>query len=260
MNRLTTTLLAAAIALHAAFPAAAETMYVTAQIKVGLHEGKSLDSPVTKLVSSGTALEVTKRDDSLSLVREPGGTSGWIDNSYLSADAGGATGQLKEALDRGDVLERRLAETQQQLADLSAGKGVPAAQPGAESQRYETLRKQNEDVQQQLKEERLRSGELQVQLAELKKRLGVNNDNETLYQRIQELEADKKRLEVTLSGTAGADGSPATPAPGSPAASGITLPAGNLATGLGIAVIGGLLAGLYIMDFLNRRRHGGFRV
>ena len=260
MKRLEIFLYAPVLALCVAIPAAAETEYVTAQIKAGLHEQKSLESPITKLVGTGTALEIIKREDPLSFVREPEGTTGWIDSSYLSTDTGGATVKLKEALDRADVLERRLAEAQQQTADLSAGKGVPAAPPGTESQRNETLRKQTENVQQQLKEERLNSGELQVQLAELKKRLGVNNENESLYQRILELEADNKRLQVTATGATDADGSPASSPAGSPAASGITLSARNLATVLVIAVLAGLLAGLYMMDFLNRRRHGGFRV
>ena len=259
MKRLATILIVPALVSGSAFAATAERMTVTPQVKAGLHEQKSLDSPITKLVGSGTELEIIKREDTLSFVREPEGTTGWIDNSYLGSDAGGATGQLKEALDRADVLERRLAEAQQQIADLSAGKGATSVQSGTDSQRNETLKKQSEDAQ-QLKEERLKSGELQVQLAELKKRLGVNNDNESLYQRILDLETENKRLELTAAGATGTEGSATSPSASSPAASGITLPAGNLATILVFAVLAGLLAGLYLMDFLNRRRHGGFRV
>jgi len=258
MKRLATALLVPALALCAVLPAGAETVYVTAQIRAGLHEEKSLDSPVTKLVVSGTALEIIKREDSLSFVREPEGTSGWIDNSYLSTETPAPSGQLKEALDRGDVLERRLAEAQQQIADLSAGRPAPAAS-GTESQRNDALKKQIAEVEQQLKQERLDAGELRAQLAELKKRLGVNNDNASLYQRIQELEAEKKEFEVMRAGGA-AGGTAAAGNAGPPATAGITLSAGNLATGLAIALIAGLLAGIYLMDYLNRRRHGGFRV
>ncbi|MBI2993876.1 MAG: hypothetical protein HYY48_06840 [Gammaproteobacteria bacterium] len=256
MKRLAMVLLVPALALGAISPSAAETAYVTAQIRTGLHEEKSLDSPITKLVSTGTVLEIIKREDSLSFVRDPDGASGWIDSSYLSTDTPTPSGQLKEALEHGDVLERRLAEAQQQIATLSAGRPAPVM----ESQRYETLRKQYEDLEQQLKRERLNSGELEAQLAELKKRLGVNNDNASLYGRIQELESEKKRLEVMLADGAGDGAVGAAADPGAPAAAGVTLPWGNLATGLAVALIAGWLGGIYLMDYLNRRRHGGFRV
>ena len=222
-----------AAALCAALPARAETVFVSGRVKAGLHEDKTLDSAITKLVASGTALEIIKREENLSFVRDPDGTSGWIDNSYLDADSPAPAGQLKEAIERGDVLERRLAEATQQIADLSAGRLV-AAGTATESQRYETLKKQHADLDQQLKAERLNSGELQAQLAEL-----------------------KKRLEVQLSGEAIQGGGADT---GAEATAGITLPWSNFATGLAIALIAGLLAGIYLMDYLNRRRHGGFRV
>lgn len=247
------------LVLCVAVPAAAETVYLTNQFKAGLHEEKSLDSPITKLISSGTALEVIKREESLSFVREPNGATGWIDNSYLSAELPVASEQLRQAMERGDVLERRLADAQQEIARLSTSTSGPAGL--TDKLDNEVLKKQQAELEQQLKQERLRAGELQIQLAELKKRLGVSSDNASLYQRIEELEAENKKLEVALGGDSRSGESPAPENPGtSTAASGVSVRLQNLVTGLALAIIGGFLGGVFLMDYLNRRRHGGFRV
>ena len=41
----------------------AETVYVVDELKIGLHNDRTIDSPIIKLVSSGTSLFVIERDD-----------------------------------------------------------------------------------------------------------------------------------------------------------------------------------------------------
>lgn len=255
MIRLRSRLPAPALLLLCAAAAAQtpEKAWVTRDFKAGLHEEKSVDSAITTLVSSGTALEVVKRENPLSFVRTPDGVTGWIDNTYLVTSAPTDAAELKQARERADSLERRAAELEKQIADLGTR---PAAGGGpVDSSFNDALRKQNTDLEQTLKEERLRAGELQVQVSELRKRIGMNSDNASLYDRIGELEAENKQLQVSLSGAAAAEGSASSAAGG-----GAGMNLRSLAAWLALVLVAGFGGGIYLMDYLNRRRHGGFRV
>ncbi len=71
----------------------AETVYVIDELKIGLHESASINSPIVKLVPSGTELTVMERGDDLVKVKEPEGQQGWINNKYLVT-----TNRVKPAL------------------------------------------------------------------------------------------------------------------------------------------------------------------
>jgi SH3 domain protein len=241
------------LACGAAAAQAPERVWVTRDFKAGLHEEKAVDSAITTLVSSGTALEIIKREEPLSFVRTPDGVSGWIDNSYLVAAAPTDAAELKQARERADAMERRAAELQKQIAELESR---PAgAGGGSDSSLYQALKKEYDNLDQSLKEERLRAGELQVQVSELRKRIGMNADNAALYDRIGELETKNKELEVALAGTP----APSAGATGTGSAV-VRLGYRSLAAWLALLLVAGFGGGIYLMDYLNRRRHGGFRV
>ena len=92
--------------------AVAETNYVTDELKIGLHKESSTDSPILKLIPSGTALDVLSREQELVRVTEPGGISGWVHQRYL----------LEAAPDRSRVLElqKQNSALTQQLQQLKA--------------------------------------------------------------------------------------------------------------------------------------------
>jgi hypothetical protein len=201
--------------------AGAATRYVTSEWQVGLHADKLVTSPILKLVSIGTALEVVKTEDSTSFVRTPDGIEGWVDNSYLVDQPTTAVPAVSSATDAGVT--------------------------------------QDTSLEQQLKSERVRTGELQVELAELRKHLGQANDDKSLYEKIDQLAMEKKELEVQLAkileGTVPeAAGVPPGPDPDS------FYNFRNLLISLVVALIAGVIGGLYLMDFIYRRRHGGFRI
>lgn len=203
--------------------AGAATVYVTSELQFGLHADRLTTSPILKLVPSGTPLELIETEDQASFVRMADGTEGWLDNSYVVNESAAATG----------------------LAGTEADQGL-AGQDAA-------------TLEQQLKSERVKSGELQVQIAELRKRIGQDGSNDTLYEKIDQLAMEKKQLEVQLAQILEGDGPPA------PALSANPDPGGlynlrNMAISLVVALVAGVIAGLYLMDFLYRRRHGGFRV
>ncbi|MBI2969768.1 MAG: TIGR04211 family SH3 domain-containing protein [Gammaproteobacteria bacterium] len=253
-------LLALVVLAATAGPATAETVYITNELRVGLHEERALDSAILKLVPSGTALEVIKKDNSLSFVRDPDGTTGWVDNSYLNALPPARPGSAQEIEKRAAVLEQRLAEASQRVQELEAQAGAPQT-AGADGQQVENLRKELAATGQQLKAERLKAGELQVQVAEMRKRVGLSSDNASLYEQIDRLESENKRLEVALAGTAGGDGaSPADAGAATGNGATVRIGIGRLAAYVAIFLIVGFGGGVYLLDYLNRRRHGGFRI
>lgn len=239
----------------------AEPVYITDELRAGLHEEKTLDSPIVKTVPSGTQLELIKREAKLSFVRDTDGATGWIDNSYLKQQSP-ANAQMQPLKDKNAVLEKQLAETTQKLEQINA-KLSDQANAGQAATALEALKKQHASLQQQFKSERLKVGELQVQLAELRKRIGQDNSNASLYEQLAQLQRDKKNLQVQLAGALDNDQL------SSPVATSNLVPdqqyqnmSGwrDLLTYLAIAATIGLAAGIYLMDYLNRRRHGGFRV
>lgn len=240
----------------------AETVYITNELRVGMHEERTLDSPIIKLIPSGMALEVVKKDNALSFVRDPEGATGWVDNSYLNPEPPAGPASAQELARRSSGLEQRLAEAKQRIQELEAQAmgAAPAGGGGAGQDR--NLGQELENAEQQLKEERLRAGELQVQVAELKKRIGLNSDNASLFERIDHLEADNKRLEVALAGSADGNSALAAgpPDPGKDAGLIVRIGAGRLAAYVVIILIVGFGGGVYFLDYFNRRRHGGFRI
>lgn len=243
--RILTMVMALTITISAA--AAGDTVYLTDKFQVGLHENKSLDSTIIKTIPSGTALELIKREKNFTFVRDSQGVSGWIDNSYLVSNppAGAGTGELQAER---DSLEKQLEEANRQITHLQGS----LSEAGAKDQ---------SNLRQQLNSERIKTGELQIKVAELKKRLGENSDTESLYQQIEDLKEKNKTLEIQLTGAQNqaAASRPDKQPEGNPGGFLKQDWKRSLLYILMYILIGAVL-GVYIMDFYIRRRHGGFRV
>lgn len=201
-----------------------DTVYVSPELQFGLHADKLNTSPILKLVPSGTALKLIRTEDRSSLVRMVDGTEGWMDNSYLANTPAPAPANTAAPV----------------VTDVPATSDAPS-------------------IEQQLKSERVRTGELQVQIAELRKRLGQDGSNDSLYEKIDQLAMEKKDLEIQLAQILEGD------VPAAPGLSASPGPDGffnlrNFIIAFAVALVAGVIAGLYLMDFRYRRRHGGFRV
>lgn len=235
------------LALTISAAAFGETVYLTDQFQAGVHEEKSPDSPILKNISSGTALELIKRDKNFAYVRDPQGVSGWIDNSYLVKDAPVTSGGNSLRAER-DGLEKKLEDANSQITRLQA----TIATPGGKDQA---------DLQQQLNDERIKTGELQIELAELKKRLGQNNDTESLYQELEALKEKNMALQIKLGGIQNqGDAEHAGDRQAGSAAGMFKQDWKRAVLYFFMYILIGVVLGIYVMDFYNRRRHGGFRV
>jgi len=225
--------------------ATAETQYVTDQLKVGLHTNKSVNSPIVKIITAGTPLEIIKVENNVSFVKEPGGASGWIDNSYLVKQETTATTKNAEA--RIKTLEESLSKAKQQ-------------NPAEVNATLTQLQNENTDLEQQYKSEKVRTGELQVELVELQKRLGDGGSNDSLYEKIDQQYRQNMQLEVQLAKVLEGSGLENWEITFDDLVEDEQFYWRNLLIYLSIALTAGIVIGIYLMDVINRRRHGGFRV
>ncbi len=233
---------------------AAETAHITNEIQVGLHTDKTVDSPIVKLLPSGSALEIIKKDGSMSFVRDSTGSSGWLDNAYL------LPGQ-PDSQDTQD-LQQKIRDLEQQLLAANrkveeGGKGM-APLSGVETNPQSTA--EFEQLQQELNSERIRNGELQVELTELKKHVGQNNDNKSLFDKILALEDANKKLRIQIDSLQSGDGTSGVAITPRDIQTESTTNWRRLSIYLAVTLLVGLGLGVYLMDYLNRRRHGGFRI
>ena len=210
----------------------AETVYVIDELKIGLHENPTINSPITKLVPSGTELSVIERSDDLVHVKEPEGTSGWINNKYLVADRPGKAHVLE--------LEKQIETLKSAATNTTQQSEIPDSQ---------------KDLVQQLKSERLKSGELEASLADIKAKIAnVDNSNQFLGD-IEELKQENEQLRSQLE-SSGIEVEAETTSSNIMSLHGWQ----QYLTAFIIILIIGMVVGAFILDYIGRRRHGGFRI
>jgi SH3 domain protein len=184
----------------AAASAAAETVYVTDSLRLGIHAAADTsDAPFANLVS-GTALEVLERNSSFARVRAPDGQEGWVRASFLV--------EIKPAL-------ARVMELESEIVSLEAEVGA-----AHEAQRV-----------------------AEEQFAELSGRVASTTGSaEALEDALGRLQRENEVFEERLERYRR------------------SLPLPWVIAALVVTLIAGFLAGLWWLDALIRRRHGGFRV
>ncbi len=208
-------------------PVRAESLYVIDRLLVGVHEDKTRDSAIVKVVPSGTSLEVLARDGDLAQVKTPDGIVGWVDATYLTAEV-----PAKLMVDDLETWKKTRTE------ELKAAWGE-----------VESLRNQLAAA----KRENPEVAQVNGALKELQR---LQDENRDFKHRLAEAET---RLAESRSGavsvTVGA------PAVRESLASGLasflsewirTIVAAMFFLGFGV--------GALMLDWLQRRRHGGFRV
>ena len=221
-------LAAAAALVVASTVAAAESAYVIDRLLVGVHANKTPQSVIVELIGTGTTLDVLARDGSFVQVKTPNGTRGWVDAQYVAAEKPARLllaeleAKHRKALEGMATLT---AEVKQLRAGAAKAAQTPPPAPPSEETvaELERLREEN----QELKETITSAEEQLAHLAEIHASVDEAQENEAL------------------------------PSPIDPAGWGLRPWMGWLAAA---PFIVGLLLGLLMMDYFQRRRHGGFRV
>ena len=96
------------LALISSHPVAAvDNAYGIDKLLVGVHQDQDLNSAIIKVLPTGTKLEVVKRDGELALIKDPEGTSGWVDAAYLMEEVP-ASVRVKALTDENAALTAKL--------------------------------------------------------------------------------------------------------------------------------------------------------
>ena len=211
----------------------AEQAYVIDRLLIGIHKDKDLESEIIKVLPTGTRLEVLKREAGLAQIKGPEGITGWVDAVYLMPErpARMVADELDKQNKQLNAEVKKLKERLKRLRTASAGPG-PAApnasraeEPEPQASEIEKLQEQNAALTRSLEEQRLRAEELQTRLATLSAPSSDATPSSTVP--ANEPFIAKFKLHLIFAALA-------------------------LALGAGW--------GFYLADYLQRRRHGGFRI
>lgn len=224
----------------------AETVYITDSLLVGLHEEKSIDSPILKVLPTGTTLEVIKRDNDFVHVRDPKGVSGWISNNYLTTN----NPDKNEGMDE-RTAQSKIRELEAELQNIKIQQAKPDQELVINSDEIAKLKIENKNLKQKIKSDKLKSGELQANLAELRNQISQAGNNNKLSSKIQLLTEKNAGLKDEIKRLHNGSNTEVS----EPNTSSLS----NLVIGSGIVLLAGLLLGILLMDWLQRRRHGGLR-
>ncbi len=188
----------------------ADSAWIIDQVEAGLHESQDIDSPIIKLLPTGSKLEVLARQDDLVQVRDADNDTGWIDAAYLMPE--------KPARQLLGETQARRAAAEDELRSLRE------LQNTATTNEVQTLRAARQRLEAELSAERRRVAELRKQINE----------------------QQPAATDSTVTTTAWLHSAMQSPR--------------YLIAALAIVLLIGMLLGSWLMDYNNRRRHGGFRV
>ena len=235
--------------LLATCPLAAETVFVVDKLLVGVHQEKDLNSAIIKVLPTGSKLQVLGREGEIARVKDSAGVVGWVDVAYLMPEppAAAQLAQLKQ--DKQALADR--------LKALEAARGKAGEAPG----KVDVLTNENTELKSQLSAQKLKSGELETELIRLRKSVAgatvggnsVAAELQTANLKLTEelTQAKQALLELRAQGVT----------EGSLSGVGSAIAFSPLVLGVaGLLVAASFAAGIYLVDYLNRRRHGGFRV
>ena len=223
--------------------AESEQYYVTTHLQTGLHTKAAMDSPVVKLVTGGEALKVLQVGKEFSQVQLKDGTKGWLYSQFIIPE--------KPAEVRVSELENQLADLQEQLADKNSQSVDNISNNDAELQsRLEEYQATIARMKEELKAwEQL---DFQDRQAQQEHALQINSQ---LKQRLSQIAAlatgqDESSIKIQVADEVLEEESP------------LLSKSWFKKEYLLIIVIGGagFFLGILVMDMINRRRHGGYRI
>jgi len=230
-------------------PALSETAYIVDQLLVGLHQKKDINSPIIKVLSTGTEVDIISREGDFAEIREIAeGKIGWVDASYLMLD------QPAKIL---------LAGLQEKIKRLESQRGVQASQEIQTRNKEEKkeLNKQIEDLKQNLSSEKLKAGELEAKISQQEKKLAQIEASGDVNQ-IADLETKNRKLQSQLEAALQDESGQIILTNNQPATLRLldSLKEKPLQVLLGLLALAAFFFGRRWEDKKNRQRHGGFRV
>jgi SH3 domain protein len=99
--------------------AAAETAYVTDNLRLGLHAAEDTSDRAFRFLESGQPMEILSRDRNYANVRLPDGAEGWVKSAYLVEEKP-AKLIVAETIEERDRLAAELEQAKAAFADPAA--------------------------------------------------------------------------------------------------------------------------------------------
>lgn len=130
------------------FAAAAETMYVTDNLRLGLHRAADTSDRAFRMLESGQTLEILSRDRNYANVQLPDGVQGYVKAAYLVDDKP-AKLIVTETIAERDALVAELEETKRAFAAPAATIQVLKDEASALTARLDAAQSQIESLQQE---------------------------------------------------------------------------------------------------------------
>jgi SH3 domain protein len=135
--------------------AAAETGYITDQLRLGLHEAEDTSDRPFRMLESGTQFEVLSRTRLYANVELPNGDRGWVKAAYI-VDEPPAKLIVNEAQAETERLRAELEEANRAFAEPAAA--------------IESLKAENASLQSDLETSRARADELEEENSSYRRR------------------------------------------------------------------------------------------
>ncbi len=132
----------------------ADTMYVTDQLRLGVHAARDTSDKAFAYLNSGDKVETLQRDGAYLKVRMKDGREGWVRGAFLLSTEPAAR-KLNTLMAERDRLQKELA----------------TARDSGQARRIETLEGRLREAREQLLERDRKLNELQLKVAEQSRRL-----------------------------------------------------------------------------------------
>lgn len=260
----------------------AETLYVTDNIMLGLHQEAAEESFVLKALPSGTAVKVLERQDNFVRVRHSDGTEGWLNADYLvkskparsllsaaqaqQKQAASDLAKLKEDLKKKErdvqILKDELGNARTTIKELKAAPAAAAAAPVAEepeqppAQEPEPPAGADPELQRQLESANEMIAALNARIQELE---STPTDVDAMRQELERLRKENLVLTARINLAQANLRGEQVPSPEELLSIEPGFPLWYWGVLL-VMLIAGFVGGAAWFDYVHRKRHGGFRI
>ena len=132
---------------------AAQVMYVVDRLAVGIHRDQSLDSAITKVIPTGTRVEIVSRSENVLQVKTEDGIVGWVDKTYLMEEKPAQIALLEletqhvEALNELEVARAKIESLNVQLEAMQSAEAIQASTEAATSDALREMQRLAEENQ-----------------------------------------------------------------------------------------------------------------
>lgn len=243
----------------------AESLYVTDRILLGVHETADKDSTLIQSVPSGTSVKILAEENGFKQVGLPDGTQGWVDAAFLVNEQP-APAQYDILLVKYKKTEETIAALKKKMKKNEKELQVRRDQVSNAKTSMQEMKKKFKDQQDPtpVDDEKLKGAEAEIEQLKTKINELESEQKSQTQENVapidtaateKELASLRARIDMAVRNLQGEEILNVDEAGNTPPG----LPSWYWGVML-LFLIGGLTTGIGIMDYRNRKRHGGFRI